>query len=69
MKVDAKGLPTLDLSGTGVPPVGSWLATVGTEKDPVAVGVVSVGPREIPPQPGQLGIQLDRTRTSRWQSR
>ncbi|HEX6961565.1 MAG TPA: trypsin-like peptidase domain-containing protein [Lacipirellula sp.] len=59
LKVDAKNLPTLDLSGTEVPEVGSWLATVGRSRDPLAVGVVSVPPRKIPPQAGILGVQLD----------
>lgn len=58
VKVEATGLPTLDLAEAPGAPVGSWLATVGLERDPVAVGVVSVGPREIPPQAGRLGIQL-----------
>jgi S1-C subfamily serine protease/beta-glucanase (GH16 family) len=58
LKIDAAGLPTLDLTDSTVPPVGAWLATVGLERDPVTVGVVSVPPREIPPQPGRLGIML-----------
>lgn len=61
VKVDAQDLPTLDLSDVTVPPVGAWLATVGMDRDPVAVGVVSVGPREIPPQAGVLGVMLDQT--------
>jgi serine protease Do len=59
LKVDAKNLPTLDLSSSEVPEVGSWLATVGRSRDPLAVGIVSVPPREIPPQAGILGVQLD----------
>jgi serine protease Do len=64
VKVDAHDLPALDLSDVTVPPVGAWLATVGMERDPVAVGVVSVGPREIPPQAGILGVMLDQTDAS-----
>jgi serine protease Do len=49
----------LDLSHTDAPAVGAWLASVGRSRDPLAVGVVSVPPREIPPQAGILGVQLD----------
>jgi beta-glucanase (GH16 family)/S1-C subfamily serine protease len=63
VKVDATGLSPelapLDLGELSMPKVGSWLASVGTERDPVAVGVVSVGPREIPTHPGRLGIVMD----------
>jgi serine protease Do len=59
LKIDAKGLPTLDMSAADAPAVGSWLASVGRSRDPLAVGVVSVPPREIPPQAGILGVQLD----------
>jgi serine protease Do len=59
LKVDAKDLPTLDMSASDAPAVGSWLASVGRSRDPLAVGVVSVPPREIPPQAGILGVQLD----------
>ena len=61
IKVSAENLPTLNLIDATVPEVGSWLASVGLDRDPVAVGVISVGPREIPPQAGVLGVQLDRT--------
>ncbi|WP_145434989.1 S1C family serine protease [Lacipirellula limnantheis] len=60
LKLDAAKLPALDLTAAGAsPPVGSWLASVGRSKDPVAVGVVSVPPRVIPAQAGILGVQLD----------
>jgi serine protease Do len=59
LKVDAKNLPALDLSKTEAPEVGSWVASVGRSRDPLAVGVVSVPPRKIPPQAGILGVQLD----------
>jgi serine protease Do len=38
---------------------GDWLATVGLSRDPIAVGVVSVLPREIEKSPGFLGVQID----------
>ncbi len=59
LKVDASNLPTLDMSATDAPAVGAWLASVGRSRDPLAVGVVSVPPRAIPPQAGILGVQLD----------
>ncbi|TWU23610.1 S1C family serine protease [Bythopirellula polymerisocia] len=59
LKVAAKQLPTLVISDTVVPVVGSWLASVGMDSYPIAVGIVSVEPREIPHQAGILGIQLD----------
>ncbi|RIK76493.1 MAG: hypothetical protein DCC67_13880, partial [Planctomycetota bacterium] len=62
VKIEAKNLPTLDLTTTDVPAVGSWLASVGRSKDPVAVGVVSAPPRKIPPQSGVLGVELDEER-------
>ena len=58
LKVEADHLPTLDLSSSSTPEVGDWLATTGETRDPVAVGVVSVGPRAIPHQAGILGVQL-----------
>ncbi len=65
VKVAARDLATLNLDDATIPDVGAWLATVGTGRDPVAVGVVSVGPREIPPQPGYLGVLLDQTDANR----
>jgi serine protease Do len=59
LKVEAKNLPALDLSASTPPMVGAWIASVGTSRDPVAVGVVSVGERAIPAQSGVLGVQLD----------
>jgi len=59
LKVDAKDLPALDLSKSASPEVGSWLASVGRSRDPIAVGVMSVAPREIPAQAGILGVELD----------
>ena len=59
LKVDAKQLPTLKISDTAAPIVGSWLASAGMDSYPTAVGIVSVEPREIPHQAGILGVQLD----------
>lgn len=38
--------------------VGGWLATTSTEKVPVGIGVVSVGPRKIPSTQAVLGVSL-----------
>lgn len=43
---------------------GDWLATVGLGRDPIAVGVVSVLPREIEKRDGFLGIKMDITTIS-----
>lgn len=59
LKLPATRLPALDLSQAGPVQVGAWLATAGVEKDPIAVGIVSVAPRPIAHQPGILGVQLD----------
>ena len=40
-------------------PLGSWLAVPGPSGDAIAVGVVSVEPREIHPRAGVLGIVID----------
>jgi S1-C subfamily serine protease len=58
LKIAADDLPPLEISESTVPIVGSWLATVGMDSYPAAIGVVSVEPREIPHQAGILGVQL-----------
>lgn len=58
LKIDAKGLPAVSW-GKGDAAVGQWLASAGTGKEPLAVGVVSVPKRAIPKQPGALGIRRD----------
>jgi len=59
LKVAAKDLPSLPLEKDLPTSAGGWAVTPGLERDPVAVGVMSVGPRKIPHRPGILGIQLD----------
>ena len=59
LKIDAKNLQVVHWSNADSPAVGSWLATPGLERDPEAIGVLSVGPRKIPAPSGALGIQLD----------
>lgn len=61
LKVDARRLPTLDLGHVESPEVGRWVASTAPGRDPLAVGVVSVGSRSIPKQSGILGVQLEET--------
>lgn len=58
LKVDAHGLPILKLARRENPDVGQWVVTPGLGRDPLAVGVLSVGPRPIPKRSGILGVQL-----------
>jgi serine protease Do len=59
LKVDARQLPALNLSHSEMAEVGRLIATAAPGRDPVAVGIVSVGPRSIPKQSGILGVQLE----------
>jgi serine protease Do len=58
LKVNATGLPAVAWLEGPAPAVGSWLATPGLESKPVAIGVLSVGPRKLNLQPA-LGVSLD----------
>lgn len=58
LKIDAKDLPVIAWSEGDAPAVGSWLATPGLSRYPIAIGVLSVSPRKIVPPPGALGIRL-----------
>lgn len=58
LKIDASGLKEIRFAEEQ-PEVGSFVATVGTSRDPEAIGVVSVPGRSVPHQPGVLGVQLD----------
>ena len=68
LKVDAKDLTPVVWSDSKVSRVGHWVASPGTGKDPVAIGVLSVAARDMkiskyPSSPkgpgGYLGIQFD----------
>ncbi|TVS19713.1 MAG: PDZ domain-containing protein [Planctomycetaceae bacterium] len=59
LKVDASDLTPIKWSDEPPPVVGSWLATPGLDALPIAIGVVSVGPREIERRMPALGIVLD----------
>jgi len=58
LKIDAKGLKPVKWAANSKPDVGSWIASVGTAKEPIAIGVVSTPRRVIAKQPGALGIQV-----------
>ena len=65
LKVEADDLKTVSWRPGGAPPVGSWVATVGQQDDPLAIGVVSAEPRtvpgsrRIPSRRGVLGVSLE----------
>ncbi|MFN0021212.1 MAG: S1C family serine protease [Pirellulaceae bacterium] len=63
LKVDAKDLPVVTWSEVDALPVGSWLATPGLHKDPVAIGVVSVMARKIAAPSGYMGVMPDEDET------
>ncbi|MBX3426647.1 MAG: PDZ domain-containing protein [Pirellulales bacterium] len=58
LRVETNDLVPVRFARTS-PLVGSWAATVGLWRDPVAVGIVSVPPRALPRQAGVLGVELD----------
>ena len=62
LKIEAKDLPVMKFAEAEQPDIGAWLATVGIDRDPVAVGVMSVEPREIAHRAGVLGIRLHQNR-------
>jgi serine protease Do len=57
LKVDAKGLPTVEWRPSKDATVGKWVASVGTGADPVAIGVVSVATRKY--KAGDQGPKID----------
>ena len=57
LKIDAANLPVVTWTSGEAPPVGSWLVTTALLKTPLAIGVVSVPARRLPPN-GALGIGL-----------
>ncbi len=60
IKVEASGLTAVDWATGTVPDPGSYLAAAGPEKLPVAIGVVSVMPRNLDEShKGFLGISLE----------
>jgi serine protease Do len=70
LKVEAKGLKPVEFRDSKEDPVGNWVATVGVDETPVAVGVVSVAARKFKPgdyprktnhKGGFLGVGLEQT--------
>lgn len=70
LKVDAHKLVPVAWSTSKVAPVGNWVVTSAPSDTPVAIGVVSVASRSMPPGPkialptnnnnrGYLGIQME----------
>jgi serine protease Do len=59
LKVPAEGLPKIPWSEQADPAVGQWVAAVGPQEEPLAVGVISVPRRRIPPPRAMLGVMLD----------
>jgi len=57
LKIDAANLTVVPWTTGEAPTVGSWLVTTTLTKSPLAIGVVSVPARRLPPN-GALGIQL-----------
>jgi serine protease Do len=49
LKVKATDLPAVAWSPSAAAPVGNWVASAGPADEPVAVGVVSVAARNVPP--------------------
>ncbi|VAX36419.1 hypothetical protein MNBD_PLANCTO02-465 [hydrothermal vent metagenome] len=58
LKVSATNLPAIKWKSDITLKRGQWLATPGTKKSPIAIGVVSVEQRAIPERSGVLGIQI-----------
>lgn len=57
LKIDRQGLPAVQFTEkSSTPAVGSWIATVSHEENPVAVGIVSHQPRKIVPNSAIIGI-------------
>ena len=66
LKIQATNLTPISWSDSKVAPVGNFVASAGLDRDPVAVGVVSVSARNVPKgqdkianaNSGFLGVQL-----------
>ncbi len=58
LKVEATGLPSIKWNLTDAS-VGQWVASAGLADDPLALGVISVPRRTIPPESGVLGVAVN----------
>ncbi|MCS7305631.1 MAG: trypsin-like peptidase domain-containing protein [Thermoguttaceae bacterium] len=59
LKIPAEGLPKIPWSNRADPAVGQWVAAVGPQEEPLAIGVISVPRRPVPPPRGMLGVILE----------
>lgn len=59
LKIEGTDLPTVRWADPKSATVGSWVVTTGLEREPVAIGVLSVGPRKIAAPSAALGVQLE----------
>ncbi len=59
LKIDAVELPVIPWK-TGKVQVGQWLISAGMGDDPLALGIMSVPRRAIPPVGGVIGVQLSK---------
>jgi serine protease Do len=57
LKLDVAGLGNIAWSAKE-PAVGQWVIAAGLDEDPLAVGVVSVPDRKIPPVRAAMGVRL-----------
>lgn len=58
LKIDAKDLAIARWSDQPSPQTGRWLATPNNTSEPIAIGIVGVDERKIPPSKAFLGIQM-----------
>ncbi len=59
LKIECRDLAVCQWETEEVYYPGQWVATAGSDADPLALGVVSVTPRRIPALPGVLGVRID----------
>lgn len=59
LRVEATNLTPVVWRRGEVPPRGSWLVTANTGELPLAIGIVSTEPREIPMPRAMLGVSLE----------
>jgi len=57
LKIEATGLPLIAWD-TPQPSVGQWVISAGLTDEPLAMGVLSVPRRPIPPTSGSIGVRL-----------
>jgi serine protease Do len=58
LKVEASRLPAISWKPKPLD-IGQWVATPGLDGKPLALGIVSVPPRKIPPIHGSMGVRLN----------